>query len=37
MKTTPDNQKLLDLIEYARKGKIVLPQFHPGQSVAERT
>ncbi|MEI7988742.1 MAG: DUF262 domain-containing protein [Chloroflexota bacterium] len=27
MKTTPDNQKLLDLIESARKGKIVLPQF----------
>jgi hypothetical protein len=27
MKTTPDNQKLLVLIEYARKGKIVLPQF----------
>ena len=27
MKTTPDNQQLLDLINYARKGKIVLPQF----------
>ena len=27
MKTTPDNQKLLDLIENARNGKIVLPQF----------
>lgn len=27
MKTTPDNQKLLDLISNARKGKIVLPQF----------
>jgi hypothetical protein len=27
MKTTPENQKLLDLIEDARKGKIVLPQF----------
>ena len=27
MKTTPDNQKLLDLVAAARKGKIVLPQF----------
>lgn len=27
MHTTPDNQKLLDLIESARKGKLVLPQF----------
>ena len=27
MKTTPDNQKLLDLVSSARKGKIVLPQF----------
>lgn len=27
MKTTPDNEKLLDLVEQARKGKIVLPQF----------
>lgn len=27
MKTTPDNQKLLDLIHYARTGRIVLPQF----------
>lgn len=27
MKTTPDNQKLLELIEHARKGKLVLPQF----------
>jgi hypothetical protein len=27
MKTTPDNQKLLDLVVAARKGKIVLPQF----------
>lgn len=27
MKTTPDNEKLLDLIDDARKGKIVLPQF----------
>lgn len=27
MKTTPDNEKLLDLIDEARKGKIVLPQF----------
>lgn len=27
MKTTPDNQELLDLINFARKGKIVLPQF----------
>src|SRR5690606_18846924 len=27
MKTTPDNQQLMDLISYARKGKIVLPQF----------
>lgn len=27
MKTTPDNEKLLDLVDEARKGKIVLPQF----------
>lgn len=27
MKTTPDNEKLLDLIDEARKGKIALPQF----------
>lgn len=27
MKTTPDNQKLLDLVDLGRKGKIVLPQF----------
>lgn len=27
MKTTPDNQKLFDLIQGARTGKIVLPQF----------
>lgn len=27
MRTIPDNQKLLDLIQGARKGKIVLPQF----------
>lgn len=27
MKTTPDNEKLLDLIKDARDGKIVLPQF----------
>jgi len=27
MKTTPDNQKLLDLVADTRRGKIVLPQF----------
>lgn len=27
MKTTPDNQKLLDLVNGARTGRIVLPQF----------
>jgi uncharacterized protein with ParB-like and HNH nuclease domain len=27
MKTTPDNEKLLELIDDARKGKIALPQF----------
>ncbi len=27
MKTTPDNEKLMGLIDDARKGKIVLPQF----------
>ncbi|MBC6940446.1 MAG: DUF262 domain-containing protein [Chloroflexi bacterium] len=27
MKTTPDNDKLLTLIENARKGLIVLPRF----------
>jgi len=27
VKTTPDNQKLLDLVALGRKGKIVLPQF----------
>ncbi len=27
MRTTPENQKLLDLIADARKGKLVLPQF----------
>jgi uncharacterized protein with ParB-like and HNH nuclease domain len=27
MKTTPDNEKLLELIEHSRKGKLVLPQF----------
>jgi hypothetical protein len=27
MKTIPDNEKLLDLVDEARKGKIVLPQF----------
>ncbi len=27
MKTTPDNEKLLDLVDNARKGKIVLTQF----------
>lgn len=27
MKTTPDNEKLLDLVDDARKGRIVLPQF----------
>lgn len=27
MKTTPDREKLIDLINHARKGRIVLPQF----------
>lgn len=27
MKTTPDNQKLMDLVRYAQKGRLVLPQF----------
>ncbi len=27
MRTTPNNEKLLDLVDEARKGKIVLPQF----------
>lgn len=27
MRTTPDNEKLLELVDDARKGKIVLPQF----------
>jgi hypothetical protein len=27
VRTTPDNQKLMDLIGYARHGKVVLPQF----------
>lgn len=27
MKITPDNEKLLNLIEWARKGKLVIPQF----------
>lgn len=27
MKTIPDNQQLIDLIGYARRGRVVLPQF----------